>query len=55
MKYPIYPDVFPGRGAARSAAPQTRGPSHESEVPDQQCTAPLRFALHRIRDTTVFR
>jgi hypothetical protein len=55
MKYLIHPDVFPGRGAARSGAPQTRSPSHESEVPDQRCTAALRFALHRIRDTTVFR
>jgi hypothetical protein len=54
MKYLAHLAAFPGRSAARSAALQTRGPSHENEVPDQRCTAALRCALHRIRDTAVF-
>jgi hypothetical protein len=28
-----------------------RGPFLSVAVPDQRCTAPLRFALHRVRDT----
>jgi len=27
------------------------GPFQSVAVPDQRCTAPLRYALHRIRDT----
>jgi hypothetical protein len=27
------------------------GPFQTATVPDQRCTAPLRYALHRIRDT----
>jgi hypothetical protein len=45
--------AFPGRAAARSAAAQTRGPGATgTDVdPGLRCTAPLRFALHRIRGT----
>jgi hypothetical protein len=43
--------LFPGAAhceAQRSGALQTRDPPW---TPDQQCTAPLRCALHRIRGT----
>src|SRR6516225_9193317 len=39
--------------ARKSGKPDLRGPSRSVAVPDQRCTAPLRFALHRIRDTWV--
>jgi hypothetical protein len=35
----------------KSGKPDLRGPSRSVAVPDQRRTAPLRFALHRIRDT----
>ena len=30
-------------------------PKKETGVPDQRCTATLRFALHRVRDTCLAR
>src|SRR5260221_6498734 len=35
----------------KSSKPDLRGPFQPVAVPDQRCTAPLRYALHRIRDT----
>jgi hypothetical protein len=35
----------------KSGKPDLRGPPGSVAVPDQRRTAPLRFALHRIRDT----
>src|SRR6266478_2693877 len=37
--------------ARKSGKPDLRGPLRSVAAPDQRCTAPLRFALHRIRDT----
>ncbi len=37
--------------ARKSGMPDLRGSSESVAVPDQRRTAPLRFALHRIRDT----
>jgi hypothetical protein len=39
--------------ARKSGMPDLRGPSGSGAVPDQRCTASLRFVLHRIRDTCV--
>src|SRR6266513_5033037 len=36
---------------SKSGKPDLRGSSRSVAVPDQRRTAPLRFALHRIRDT----
>src|SRR5260370_36678197 len=35
----------------KSGKPDLRGPPQSVAVPDQRCTAPLRYALHRVRDT----
>jgi hypothetical protein len=35
----------------KSGKPDLRGPLRSVAVPDQRRTAPLRFALHRVRDT----
>jgi hypothetical protein len=37
--------------SGKSGKPDLRGSSRSVAVPDQRRTAPLRFALHRIRDT----
>jgi hypothetical protein len=52
---------MPARGALVSRAQRSTseakwcaadpGPPQSVTVPDQRCTAPLRYALHRIRDT----
>jgi hypothetical protein len=45
-------NTFPGRSAACKAAPPTRGLGklRAGAIPDQQCTASLRYALHCIRE-----
>src|SRR5260370_11242934 len=37
--------------ARKSGKPDLRGPFQSVAVPDQRCIAPLRYALHRVRDT----
>src|SRR3984893_2651406 len=37
--------------ARKSGKPDLRGPFQSVAVPDQRRTAPLRYALHRVRDT----
>src|SRR5262249_46837528 len=37
--------------ARKSGKPDLRGPFQSVAVPDQRCTAPPRYALHRVRDT----
>ena len=54
MSEPTTLPTCPGRAAARSDAAQTRDPDYfhsQPGVPDQRYTVPLRYTLHRVRDT----
>src|SRR5438128_1554427 len=44
-------DACPGRKRSTKWCAADPGPLRSVAVPDQRCTAPLRFALRRIRDT----
>jgi len=35
----------------KSGKPDLRGPPESVAIPDQRCTATLRYALHRVRET----
>ena len=41
-----------GAHMRKSGKPDLRGSLRSVAVPDQRCTAPLRYALHRVRDAT---